>query len=218
MFEYCGFGSYAPVYEDETMTKKLLSVVSALVLVVALLGGGFLLGSSNFLGSPVQTVTETDSSEVIHAVERREEIVLVSTATQGLHTTENAAKLFKWGIPGSQKVNILQYQFTAKLGIDGKDVHIEEVAPDHFKLTIPPFKFLGFSDPEFKTVHEHGKVLSFVTADIYVAEGINEVLNEEKREEHILMNLELLKDQAENFYAGIIHAVDPDATVEFEFQ
>ncbi len=41
MFEYCGFGSYAPVYEDETMTKKLLSVVSALVLVVALLGGSF---------------------------------------------------------------------------------------------------------------------------------------------------------------------------------
>lgn len=200
------------------MTKKILSIAGALILVLALLGGGFLWGKTTSLGTPAETVTETDSSEVIHAVQRREEIVLLSTATQGLHTTQNTAKLFKWGVPGSQKTNILQYKFTAKLGIDGKEVAVEELAPDHFKLIIPPFKFIGFSEPEFKTVHQHGEVLSFVTADIDVAEGINEVLNEEKRNEHIQLNLELLKDQTESFYGDLIHSIDPEAQLEFEFQ
>ncbi|MCT1684362.1 hypothetical protein M3A74_05945 [Corynebacterium appendicis] len=200
------------------MAKKILSVAGALIMVLVLLGGGFLWGKSTDLGAPVETVTETGSSEVIVAVQRHEEIVLLSTATQGLHTTQNTAKLFKWGVPGSQKLNILQYKFTAKLGIDGEEAKIEETAPGHFKLIIPPFKFIGFSDPEFKTVHQHGQVLSFATADIDTAEGINEVLNEEKREEHIQLNLDLLKDQTKTFYAGIIHAIDPEAELEFEFQ
>lgn len=200
------------------MTKKILSVASALILVLALLGGGFLVGKSDFLSAPVETVTETDNSEIIHAVQRREEIVLLSTSTQGLYTTQNTAKLFNWGVPGSQKTSILQYKFTAKLGLDGKDVKVEEVAPGQFKLIIPPYKFIGFSDPEFKTVHQHGEVLSFATADIDTAEGINAVLNEEKRAEHIQLNLDLLKDQTKNFYEGIIHAVDPEAELEFEFR
>ncbi|OHF36117.1 hypothetical protein [Corynebacterium sp. HMSC074A01] len=200
------------------MTKKILSVAGALILVVALLGGGFLVGKSDFLSAPVETVTETDNSEIIHAVQRREEIVLLSTSTQGLYTTQNTARLFKWGVPGSQKTNILQYKFTTKLGLDGKEVKVEEVAPGHFKLIIPPFKFIGFSDPEFKTVHQHGEVLSFVTADIDTAEGINAVLNEEKRAEHIQLNLDLLKEQTQTFYDGIIHAVDPEAELEFEFR
>lgn len=200
------------------MTKKILSVAGALILVLALLGGGFLVGKSDFLSAPVETVTETDNSEIIHAVQRREEIVLLSTSTQGLYTTQNTAKLFKWGVPGSQKTSILQYKFTAKLGLDGKDVKVEEVAPGQFKLIIPPYKFIGFSDPEFKTVHQHGEVLSFATADIDTAEGINAVLNEEKRAEHIQLNLDLLKDQTKNFYEGIIHAVAPEAELEFEFR
>ena len=103
-------------------------------------------------------------------------------------------------------------------GLDGKKVKVEETAPGHFKLTIPPFKFIGFSDPEFKTVHQHGQVLSFATADIDTAEGINEVLNEGKRKEHIQLNHELLKEQAKTFYEGIIRAIDTEAKIEFEFQ
>ena len=80
------------------------------------------------------------------------------------------------------------------------------------------FKFIGFSDPEFKTVHQHGQVLSFATADIDTAEGINEVLNEGKRKEHIQLNHDLLKDQTKTFYEGIIRAIDTEAKVEFEFQ
>ncbi|MCG7254610.1 hypothetical protein MHK13_07680 [Corynebacterium hadale] len=199
------------------MTKKILSVAGGLIMVLALLGGGFLWGKTNSFSSPVETMTETENSEVILAVERREEIVLLSTSTQGLYTTQNTAKLFKWGVPGSQKTNILQYKFTAKLGLDGKEVKVEEVSPGHFKLIIPPFKFIGFSDPEFKTVHQHGEALSFATADIDVAEGINAVLDEEKRAEHIQLNLDLLKEQTQTFYGGIIHAVDPEAELEFEF-
>ena len=199
------------------MTKKILSAAGVLVMVLALLGGGFLWGKANSFNGSVETVTETENSEVIVAVERREEIVLLSTSTQGLYTTQNTAKLFKWGVPGSQKTNILQYKFTAKLGLDGKEVKVEEVSPGHFKLIIPPFKFIGFSDPEFKTAHQHGEALSFATADIDVAEGINAVLDEEKRAEHIQLNLDLLKEQTQTFYGGIIHAVDPEAELEFEF-
>ena len=81
------------------MTKKILSIAGVLILVLALLGGGFLLGKSTFLSTPAETVTETETSEVIHAVQRRQEIVLLSTSTQGLHTTQNSAKLFKWVSP-----------------------------------------------------------------------------------------------------------------------
>lgn len=200
------------------MSKKILSVGAVIILVLALLGGGFLWGKSTILDNPVETVTETENSEIIHAVQRQEEVVLLATSTQGLHTTQNTAKLFKWGVPGSQKTNILQYKFTAKLGIDGEEVKVEEIAPDHFKLIIPPFKFIGFSDPEFKTVHQHGEVLSFATADIDVAEGINEVLNEDKRNEHIQLNLDSLKDQTKTFYGGLIHSIAPEAELEFEFQ
>lgn len=200
------------------MAKKIMFAAGGFILVLALLGGGFLWGKSTILNSPVETVTETDNSEVILAVQRREEVVLLSTSTQGIYTTQNTAKLFKWGVPGSRKTNILQYKFTAKLGLDGKKVKVEETAPGHFKLTIPPFKFIGFSDPEFKTVHQHGQVLSFATADIDTAEGINEVLNEGKRKEHIQLNHDLLKEQTKTFYEGIIRAIDTEAKIEFEFQ
>lgn len=47
------------------MAKKIMFAAGGFILVLTLLGGGFLWGKSTILNSPVETVTETDNSEVI---------------------------------------------------------------------------------------------------------------------------------------------------------
>ena len=202
-----------------SVVRKLLTVVGGVALVAAILVGGFIWGSSSsFLDAPVETHEETSTSEIINAVERREEIVLLSTATQGLHTVQKETRIFRWDLPGTRRTNLLQYSFNSKLGIAGRDVKITEIGPDLFRVTIPPFKVIGYIDPEFKTVHREGKVLSFVTEKIDSTEAVMEILDDGKRQEHIELNRELLKDQARNFYTGIIHAIDRDVDLQFEFR
>lgn len=46
----------------------------------------------------------------------------------------------------------------------------------------------------------------------------SEILNDKTRQEHIELNRGLLEDQARNFYAGIIHAIDDDARLQFKFR
>jgi hypothetical protein len=49
------------------------------------------------------------------------------------------------------------------------------------------------------------------------AEVITNVLNGEAKSKYIASNDEILRDQAKAFYTGIINAIDPTITVEFEF-
>lgn len=171
----------------------------------------------SLIADPISTEVTKDTREVIMAVERREEIVLLSTATEGLHTVQSEGKIFKWSLPRSGRTNILQYSFNTKLGIDGRGVNIREISEDQFRVTIPEFKTIGFSEPKFKTVHRSGGVLSFVTEDIDTAEAINEILNDDSRQVHIDSNRELLQDQARLFYTDLIRAIDEDVSLQFEF-
>ncbi len=198
--------------------QRILAVFGVVVLVVAGLAGAFIWGKSSSFSAPVETHEQSTTSEIIEAVERREEIVLLSTATQGLHTVEKEARIFRRDIPGSRRTNILQYSFTSKLGIDGGDVAITEIDTGVFRVTVPPFKIIGYSNPEFRTVHQNGKVLSFVTERIDSTEAITEILNDDTRQEHIDLNRELLEDQARNFYSGLIHAIDQDVRLQFDFR
>lgn len=150
-------------------------------------------------------------------MERRADVVLVSTATQGLHTVERNAKFFKWNVPGSKRTTILQYSFNAQLGIDGGAVKIEEAGPNKFTVTIPNFKILGYNDPEFKTVVDEDGALSFVTAEVDTAEAVTEVFGDKEREKQIEVNRKVLEDQAKNYYTNIVHAIDKGAVLEFTY-
>ena len=196
--------------------RLVLGIISVLIVMAVAVVAAYAWGSAS--GKPIKEETTSRTSEIITAVEREEEIVLLSTATQGLHTVEREAKIFKWEMPGSRRTNILQYTFTAQLGIDGGDVAIRQTDTDSYLVTVPPFKSIGFKDPEFKTVHRDGRALSFITEEIDSAEAVTEILNDEKRQEHIDANRDLLEDQARNFYTGIIHAIDEDLQLQFEFR
>ena len=196
--------------------RLVLGIISVLIVMAVAVVAAYAWGSAS--GKPIKEETTSRTSEIITAVEREEEIVLLSTATQGLHTVEREAKIFKWELPGSRRTNILQYTFTAQLGIDGGDVAIRQIDTDSYRVTVPPFKSIGFKDPGFKTVHRDGRALSFITEEIDSAEAVTEILDDEKRQEHIDANRGLLKDQARNFYTGIIHAIDEDMQLQFEFR
>lgn len=200
------------------VARRILGVVGVLVLVVAAVAAAFVAGRSmSLIADPISTEGTKDTREVIMAVERREEIVLLSTATEGLHTVQSEGKIFKWPLPRSGRTNILQYSFNTKLGIDGRGVSIREISEDQFRVTIPEFKTIGFSEPTFKTVHRSDGVLSFVTEDIDTAAAVTEILNDETRQEHIDSNRDLLQDQARLFYSDLIRAIDEDVTLQFEF-
>lgn len=170
------------------------------------------------LTSPVSVEVETSRTEVIKSIERHEEIVLLSAATQGLHTVEKDAKIWKWDLPRSKRTNILQYSFTSKLGIDGRDVDIREIGDDHYRIIIPEFEVIGYVEPQFQTVLRDGQALSFVTEDVDTAEIITEILNDVKWKEHVDANRDLMQQQARAFYSNIVYAVDDDVQLQFEFR
>lgn len=199
------------------VARRILGAVGVMVLLAAAVVAFVAGRSMSLIADPISTEVTKDTREVIMAVERREEIVLLSTATEGLHTVQSEGRIFKWPLPRSVRTNILQYSFNAKLGIDGRDVSIREISEDQFRVTIPEFKTIGFSEPKFKTVHRSDGVLSFVTEDIDTAAAVTEILNDETRQEHIDSNRDLLQDQARLFYSDLIRAIDEDVTLQFEF-
>lgn len=198
--------------------RQIAAVLGVVILILGLMLGAFFAGAkSGVFGSPVQTVEKTKTTEIVQAVERRSDVVLLSAATQGLHTVERNAKFFKWDVPGSKRTNILQYSFNSQLGIDGGAVKIEETGDNKFTVTIPSFKILGYNDPEFKTVVDDDGALSFVTAEVDTAEAVTEVFGDKEREKQINDNRQLLEDQAKSYYTNIVRAIDKNAELEFEY-
>ncbi|MFD5869148.1 hypothetical protein ACFWGD_11160 [Corynebacterium sp. NPDC060344] len=191
----------------------ILTLVLVAVLVVSFWGQ-----ISTLFNDPVETVTESTTTEVVNAVEREEQVVLVSSSVQGLHKTETRRTAFGQNVPGSGRTHFLQYTYTAKLGIEGKDVDIRETADNEFTIVIPAFTFIGHSDPTFETVLEDGGALRFVAPEIDTADVITQVLNGEAKAEHVRRNTALLKDQAKVFYSGIVHSIDEDAKLTFEYR
>lgn len=203
------------------MRQVVLSVLATIVVIALILALTFAFAGrsiAQMLTSPVSVEVETSRTEVIKSIERHEEIVLLSAATQGLHTVEKDAQIWKWDLPRSKRTNILQYSFTSKLGIDGRDVDIREIGDDHYRIIIPEFEVIGYVEPQFQTVLRDGQALSFVTEDVDTAEIITEILNDVKWKEHVDANRDLMQQQARAFYSNIVYAVDDDVQLQFEFR
>jgi len=161
---------------------------------------------------------ESHDSQVINAVDRVEQIALVSLGIQGITESRANSELFGIEVPGSGRATFVQYSFNGKLGIDGEDVKVTPIGENTYRVTIPEFIFIGYDKVDFKVAAEDIGVLSWVTADIDPLEIVNTVLDEDGQQEYLKMNKDVLEEQAQTFYRSIIGSVDPDAVVEFTFR
>lgn len=170
------------------------------------------------MGSIFNTTTESRDSQLMNAVTREGQIVLVSLGIQGLHNQDANSQLFGLDIPWSDRTSILEYSFLAKLGIDGGEVTIEQTGVDSFLLTIPDFIFIGHQDESYRIAfHDHG-LLSWLTPGADAADLITDILNDEGvKQQYIDANVAVLREQAIAFYEGIISSVAPEVEVEFQF-
>lgn len=194
-------------------TRVAVLILLIILGMAAVVGAGVALAKN----SPVGVNAESLNSQVIMAVERDGEIVLLSTATQGLAEEKVSRTVFGNDHPESERTEFLQYSYRAKLGIDGGDVLIEETGENEFLVTIPDFIFIGHDNEKFKTAVEDGGILSWVTPEIDTADLITKILSEDAMAEQINVNRDVLEDQARAFYTGIITGINNKIDVEFEF-
>jgi len=167
--------------------------------------------------SPFGINSETHDSQVITAIERTQEVSLLSLGIQGLMEENKCREAFGTCVPGSTETVFLQYNFAAKLGIDGAEVKVTETGEDAYLVSVPEFNFIGYDEPTFKIATEDGGVLDWITEDIDQVEMVNKILNDEAQAKYVASNEELLEDQTKVFYDGLITSVAPDATTTYEF-
>lgn len=194
--------------------KALVFVLVGLVVVTAVV----MVAVKVLPGSVFGSEFESRDSQVITAISREEQVVLLSLGIQGISEKNGKSTFLGVDVPGSDRVSLLQYGFNAKLGVEGKDVQIVENGENAYTVTVPEFIFIGHSNESFRLVAQDNGVLSFVTPEIDDVEMINTILNGDAQVQYIESNQEILRDQAKAFYAGIIHSVDPTIEVSFEFR
>ncbi|MDE8670772.1 hypothetical protein PY310_19555 [Pseudarthrobacter sp. H3Y2-7] len=190
-----------------------------IVLVVAGTGTAFASGGLNALalGSLFSSSSNERDSQVVQAVTRVQEVALLSLHIEGVDRNESNGEIFGVAVPASEKTTLLQYKFDAKLGIDGSKVRIEPTGPESFRVTVPQFIGIGFDDPVFESPLESNNLLGWVAAPAVQTRMINNILSDENKQKLITQNAAALKEQAKDFYSGIIKSVDPKITIDFEF-
>lgn len=184
---------------------------------------GGVLGAGAFSTSstsapPVDTTSTSRNTQVIKAIEKIDEVALVSLGIQGIMEKTQKATIFGMEVPGSGRALYLQYAFTAKLGVDGGEVDIKQGdTADEFVISIPRFIFIGHDDVNFKLAVENNGALSFMTPEIDEFEVVNEILNEGSKREYVNSNEDTLRAQAKSFYTSIVKGIDPELDVDFDF-
>lgn len=189
------------------------AVLLAAALALSILGAvqGWRLPS--FLGGS----TYDRDSQVVESVETKEEVALVSLGIQGIKRRETAGNAF-WGqIPGATRVSLLQYEFQAKLGLDGSRVKVVPDGNGGFTVTIPDFIFIGYDKPHFEAAIDQNGALSWFAPEIEETDLINAVLGEDSQNDYLAKYSDDLKEQAKVFYTNIITAIDQNAAVSFTF-
>jgi hypothetical protein len=187
----------------------LLTLLLAIGLFSAAKGQGWL--------SPFGIVSEGDDSQVVQAIERTQEVSLLKLSVQGISDRRESGTIFGQTIPFSEEAVYLQYNFDAKLGFDGSRVHVARVGTNTYRVSVPEFGFIGYSDPTFELAVEDDGVLSFITPDVDQVEMVNEILDGDAQAEYLDQNRSLLEDQTKVFYDSLINSVDPTAKTEYEF-
>lgn len=169
------------------------------------------------LGSLFGASSEQRNSQVVRSIERTEEVALLKLGIEGIIDKTNESKIGDFTIPWSEKTLFLRYSFDAKLGIDGKQVDIEPAGENTYRISIPEFIFIGADNDHVEEAARQNDGLSWTTPEIDGQELRNNILNDEAKAKYIESNAELLQEQAIAFYTNIVHAVAPDADIEFLF-
>ena len=193
--------------------KALLVVAGVLVVAVVALGVAVWQG----VLSPFGIDSERTDSQVIEAVERTQEVSLLSLSIQGLASERRDREVFGQTIPGSGETVFIQYRFDAKLGVDGAGVGIRRTGPSAYTVSVPDFSFIGYDDPTFEVAVEDNGVLSWVTPDIDRVAMVNDVLDSDARDDYLDKQRTALEDQARFFYDSLITGIDPEAETTYEF-
>ncbi|MBF4765016.1 hypothetical protein ISU07_17935 [Nocardioides islandensis] len=195
-------------------------VVRALTLILVFclaVGALFVAGTVGWL-SGFGIKTETHDSQVIQAIERTQEVALLSLGIQGIKNSERCREAFGKCVPGTGETVFLQYNFAAKLGIDGAKVSVTKTGENSYRIAVPDFIFIGYDEPTFKVAVEDGSLLSWTTPDIDKVEMVNEILDGDARASYLESNRDLLQDQTKVFYNSLVTSVDPAAKTTFEFR
>lgn len=198
------------------------SLVVKLFVGIALVTVGVLLAiwamTALFSFSPFGTNSNARDTQVVGSITREDQVVLVSLGIQGIAEKNGNSEFFGIYVPGSDRTKFIQYNFNAKLGIEGKDVSIAKTGRDEFLVSIPKFIFIGHNNEEFRLVAENNGILSFVTPEIDTVDMVNKILSPTAQRQYLDQNEDILKDQAKAFYGGIIKSIDPTVKVQFEFR
>ncbi|MCR2817305.1 hypothetical protein NQ166_00480 [Microbacterium sp. zg.Y1090] len=192
--------------------RRALGVVLVLLLVV-------LATVIGFVSSGLFAAAQTSDSQIYQSVQRQEKVALLALSIQGISRQEADGSILGIPAPAGDRTTIIQYAFTAQVGIDGSHATIEAAGDGEgsYVVSIPEFIFIGYDDPRFEDAIESNGPLSFLTEEVEVTEMINNILSEENQQTYIEDHAEILRDQAEAYYTGIIQGIDPDATLTFEF-
>lgn len=202
------------------MARRLIRwalLVLSLLVAFSLALGLFTLAKNQGWLAPLGIASESRDSQVIQAIKRTQEVSLLSLGIQGITEEQRSAKVFGRSVPGTGEKVFLQYNFNAKLGIDGAKVKVTRASENSYVISVPDFSFIGFAEPTFKVAAEDGGILSWVTADIDKVNMVNKILNNDARQQYIDSNAEILKDQTKVFYDTLITSVDPAAVTTYEF-
>ncbi|WP_454111755.1 hypothetical protein [Microbacterium aurum] len=195
---------------------KILLVLFVLLLVGAAAFGGLSVGKA--LGA-----TESRDTQVIRSIRGEEQVVLLTAGMtdvkqergDGLKLAIGDIQLFT--LPGTERSILVRYEYDAKFGIEGKDVEIVQTGDNSYRITIPEFIYLGYTDPDLSVADEENGILSWTTPEIDTSEIFEELLSSQVVSEHIDGFRSVLEEQAKTFYTKIVTAIDPAITAEFQF-
>lgn len=194
--------------------RALFTVITLTVGAALALGATMALSGTPLFGS----TSESHNTQIVKSITREEQVVLVGLGIEGISQKNKKGEIFGIEIPGSDRAVFLRYSFTAKLGLEGKDVTVTETGENQYLVSIPQFIFIGHGNPTFETAAQQDGILSWTVPEIDPVEMINEILNDDAKDQYIKANEDLLRDQAKAFYGNIIKGIDPDAEVRFEFR
>lgn len=197
-------------------TKGLISIVVSLIVLIAV-GTGAAIGLHKAGISLIGTTTTSSDTRLVDSIQTKQDVTLLSVSVQGLKKVENGASFLTKRIPGTTQTTYLPYRYTANLGIDGGEVTISQTGSKAYSISIPEFKVLGNSNPKFDHSIEDGDLLSFLSENVDKEKLITEILSDSSLSAHISDNQEQLKQQAEMFYSNIVHGIDPEIELTFEF-
>lgn len=167
--------------------------------------------------SPFGLQSESHDSQVVQAIERTQEVSLLSLGVQGLKDERRSSTIFGKNVPGTGETVYIEYRFQAKLGLDGSKVTVTKDGDQGLTISVPEFEFIGFEEPTFRVAATDGGPLTWFTPDIDRLELANEVLGDAAKQDYLTSSQDLLRAQTEVFYGGLVKAIDPDLVVSFDY-